>query len=150
MRTTAAPCPKVAAMLAGSHARATVWSTAPHSGRGSVARNPGRRGLVRRWKRKGRTVSRAASSIHATYSSAGFSPASGKLRQFATRLGRKVRTICQRKPRRGLCVPTNQTPRIAPVHAPKGGKKKPRKKRQPTAHARICRQRLDWILLDIL
>src|ERR1039458_5178014 len=150
MRTTPAPCPKVAAMLAGSHAKAAVWSTAPHSGRGSVDRSPGKRGLVRRWKRKGRTVRRATSSIQATYSSAGSGPASGNLRQFATRLGRKVRTICQRKPRRGLCVPTNQTPTIAPVHAPKSGKKKPRRKRQATAHARICRQRLDWILLDIL
>src|ERR1019366_1382502 len=150
MRTTPAPAPKVAAILAGSHPRATVRSTAPQSGRGSVDRNPGRRGLVRRWKRKGRTVSRAASSIQATYSSAGSSPASGNLRQFATRLGRKVRTICQTNPRRGLCVPTNQTPRIAPVQAPRSGKKKPRRKRQATAHARICRQRLDWILLDIL
>src|ERR1022692_2345995 len=150
MRTTPAPGPKLAAMLAGSHARATVWSTAPHSGRRSVARNPGRRGLVRRWKRKGSTVRKAASSIQATYSSAGSSPASGNLRQFATRLGKKVRTICQRNPRRGLCVPTNQTPRIAPVHTPRSGRKKPRRKRQATAHARICRQRLDWILLDIL
>src|ERR1017187_6045538 len=150
MRTTPAPGPKLAAMLAGSHARATVWSTAPHSGRGSVARNPGRRGLVRRWKRKGSTVRKAASSIQATYSSAGSSPASGNLRQFATRLGKKVRTICQRNPRRGLCVPTNQTPRIAPVHTPRSGRKKPRRKRQATAQARICRQRMDWTLLDIL
>src|ERR1035438_8935878 len=138
MRTTPAPCPKVAVMLAASHTKAAVWSTAPHSGRGSVERNPGRRGLVRRWKRKGSTVSRAASGIQATS------------RQFAIRLGRNMRTICQTNPRRGLCVPTNQTPRIAPVHAPRIGRKKPRRKRQATAHARICRQRLDWILLDIL
>src|ERR1035441_7684811 len=150
MRTTPAPGPKVAATLAGSHPVATVWSTTPHSGRGSVARNPGRRGLARRWKRKGRTVRRAASSIQATYSSAGPRPANGNWRQFANRLGRKVRTICQRKPSLGLCVPTNQTPRIAPVHAPRSGTKKPRRKRLATAHARICGQRLDWILLDIL
>ena len=49
-----------------THAKATVWSTTPHSGKGSVDRSPGWRGLVRRWKRKGRTVSRAASSIQAT------------------------------------------------------------------------------------
>src|ERR1039457_2211442 len=150
MRTTPAPGPKVAATLAGSHPVATVWSTTPHSGRGSVARNPGRRGLARRWKRKGRTVRRAASSIQATYSSAGPRPANGNLRQFATRLGRKVRTIIHRNPRRGLCVPTNQTPRIAPVHAPRREKKKPRRKRLATAQARICRPRLDWTLLDIL
>src|ERR1035438_2759796 len=138
MRTTPAPCPKVAVMLAASHTKAAVWSTAPHSGRGSGERNPGRRGLVRRWKRKGSTVSRAASGIQATS------------RQFAIRLGRNMRTICQTNPRRGLCVPTNQTPRIGPVPAPRGGKKKPRTKRQAIAHARICRQRLDWILLDIL
>src|ERR1039457_3089294 len=75
MRTTPAPGPKVAATLAGSHPVATVWSTTPHSGRGGVARNPGRRGLARRWKRKGRTVRRAARSIQATYSSAGPRPA---------------------------------------------------------------------------
>src|ERR1035441_3476248 len=124
--------------------------------RGSVdGRNPGR--LVRRHTEAPSRVS-LANGPHfpsepggkLAQISAGSSPARGNLRQFATRLGRKVRTICQRNPRRGLCVPANQTPRIAPVHAPTSGRKKPRRKRQATAHARICDQRLDWILLDIL
>src|ERR1035441_8526694 len=150
MRTTPAPGPKVAATLAGSHPVATVWSTTPHSGRGSVGRNPGRRGLARRWKRKGRTVRGAASSIQATYSSAGPRPANGNLRQFATRLGRKVRTIIHRNPRRGLCVPTNQTPRIAPVHAPRREKKKPRKKGGADGHARVWRPGVGWDLARLL
>src|ERR1019366_2942890 len=88
--------------------------------------------------------------IHPTYSSARPGPVIGKLRQSVAALGRNAKTINQRKPRRGFCVPTNQTPSRAPVQAPKSGMKKPRTKRLATAQAAIYDQRVNLTFVDIL
>src|SRR5271166_1559841 len=130
--------------------KARDWRATAASGSGRVERKSGRRGLVRRWKVKGRTLNRAARSIQATYWSAWDGPVRGNSRQFATRLGRKAMANIQRNPRKGFCVPTNQTPRIGPVHMPMKWKKKPRTKRPAMAHAAICDRRRVEALADVI
>src|ERR1035438_6364711 len=127
----------------------SAGSATAASGRGRVARNPGKRRLTSRWKVKGRAPSTAANSVHPTYSKAGKDPLSGNLRQPKIRLGMKPKATIQRSPRRGICVPTNHTPPMGPVHTPTG-EKKPMTKTQATAQATICDQRLDLTFVGIV
>jgi hypothetical protein len=112
------------------------------SGKGSVARNPGSRGLTRRWKMKGSKPRTATASVQPIYAAAGVSPVTGILRQPKIRLGMKPKANIQRKPRRGFCVPTNHAPEIGPVHSPTCKKKNPRMNMLATARATICELRL--------
>ena len=104
-------------------------------------------------------ASTAATNIQPRYATAWRGPVSGKLREPKISVGMKLKASIQRKPRRGFCVPTNQTARMGPVQAPTASEKKPRAKREATIQAMICDMRLgstswtvgaEWTAVDIL
>src|SRR5208337_1587752 len=76
-------------------------------------------------------------------------PVSGDERQFHGTLKIRVMPTSHRNPRHAFCVPMNQAPKTAPVHAPKGEKTKPRMKRPTVARAANCNQRSGDVSVDI-
>jgi hypothetical protein len=147
MRKVDGPIVAVAPMCS---ARTSDGIATDASGNGSVERNPCKRTLTSRWKVKGRTPSSAARRMYATSTSASSGLVCVKSLQSAIRWGMKLKATIHRNPRRGFCVPTNHAPRMGPVHAPTGDKKKPRTKRLATAQATICDRRLALTMVGIL
>src|SRR5271157_2917495 len=113
-------------MLAGSNNCPRPCHATPQSGNESVDRKPGRRWLVSRYRRNGRTPMTTASIVQPSYA-----------------------TPFSKNPRHGFCVPMNHAPKTAPVHAPSAENTKPSTKIPVIATAANFNKRLGEVFVDI-
>src|SRR5271157_2102251 len=125
-------------MLVGSNNCPRPCNATPQSGNESVDRKPGRRWLVSRYIRNGRTPMTTASIVQPSYAT----PFSKNPRPFPSKVKIKLIPASNKNPRHGFCVPMNHAPKTAPVHAPSAENTKPSTKIPVIATAANFNKRL--------